>query len=197
VRDFTAFKEAVGKRETGGFDRKKFKSQYDVVNSFGFLGKYQMGKLRLYDLGYSIDGWKPKGQPIKMVLSKDEFLNSPTLQESLFKKHVLLYKNYALKKHSAYLGRVTYCVYITLSGLIAGAHLMGWGNKKNPGVNQFLSDGIISKDGYGTPITEYIKKFAGYRLDENEPKIDLTILDSIKHEGYDFLEWEILRNRTL
>ena len=48
---------------------------------------------------------------------------------------------------------------ITLSGLLAGAHLLGPSN-----VKKFLDYGYVKKDDYGTPITEYIEKFGGYKI---------------------------------
>lgn len=48
---------------------------------------------------------------------------------------------------------------LTISGMLAGAHLLG-----PKAVKDFISSGIIKKDGNGTPITEYIKKFGGYKF---------------------------------
>jgi hypothetical protein len=42
---------------------------------------------------------------------------------------------------------------------LAGAHLLGPSNVKD-----FLDNGKVAKDGYGTPITEYIEKFGGYSV---------------------------------
>jgi hypothetical protein len=156
MKDYVAFREAIGKRESGG--------RYDCLNKFGFLGKYQFGKPRLYDLGYSIDGWKPKFWISKTVISTYEFLNNRVLQDNLFEKHANDYKKFAMRKLEKYIGMNYNGNMITLSGLIAGAHLMGWGNKKNPGVIQFCKEGIISKDGLGTPITEYLVNFSGYEV---------------------------------
>jgi hypothetical protein len=50
-------------------------------------------------------------------------------------------------------------VRLTISGLLAGAHLLG-----PKSVQKFLNSGKVEKDGYGTPITEYLKKFGGYFL---------------------------------
>lgn len=48
---------------------------------------------------------------------------------------------------------------LTISGMLAGAHLLG-----PKAVKDFITSGIIKKDGNGTPITEYIKKFGGYKF---------------------------------
>ena len=72
-----------------------------------------------------------------------------------------------LKNNKAYLGdyvdkwvgKKKDGIKITLSGLLAGAHLLGPSN-----VKKFLDEGEVAKDGYGTPITEYIEKFGGYSV---------------------------------
>ena len=49
------FLDAIGHRESG--------NRYDIVNSYGYLGRYQFGKATLKGLGFKV--------------TKDEFLNSP------------------------------------------------------------------------------------------------------------------------
>ena len=70
-------------------------------------------------------------------------------------------KTYGL---DAYIGKTINGIEITDSGIIAGAHLKGFGNDKNPGVKHFLkSDGKTDPtDGLGTPVSEYVEKFGGY-----------------------------------
>ncbi len=41
---YDAFLNALGLRESSG--------RYDVVSTYGYLGKYQMGELALIDVGY-------------------------------------------------------------------------------------------------------------------------------------------------
>lgn len=48
---------------------------------------------------------------------------------------------------------------LTISGMLAGAHLVG-----PKAVRDFIKSGKIEKDGNGTPITEYMKKFGGYKF---------------------------------
>jgi hypothetical protein len=161
---FLDFANALGERESN--------NNYRCINTLGYLGRFQFGKPRLYDLGYSIDGWCPKDQPIKKILTKEQFRNDSALQDALFKKHVSLYKNFCLKKYSEFIDKEVNGIIITISGLVAGAHLLGWGNDakdekgnyKSPGVKHFLISGIDSKDGYGTKISEYISKFGDYDL---------------------------------
>lgn len=149
---FNLFATELGKRESGG--------KYDIVNKWGFMGKYQFGKPRLYDLGYSLDGWHPKDRPMKTYLSKVKFLTNPELQEKIFLKHVKDLKKQITKKYSQYFGTKVDGITITLSGLIAGAHLLGMG-----GVSAFLR-GEAGEDALGTSIREYVSKFANHNLDD-------------------------------
>jgi len=150
MKNYEDFRDALGFRESGG--------RYDSVNTFGFMGKYQFGKPRLYDLGFSIDGWHPKGRKKKTYLTKKEFLNSPPLQEKIFLEHVKHLRRVIEKRYSKYLGKKILGVEVTISGLIAGAHLKGLG-----GVSQFLR-GINNRDAYGTEIKSYVKQFGGYEV---------------------------------
>ena len=150
MKTYEQFKDALGFRESGG--------EYDIVNTFGYLGKYQFGKPRLYDLGFSIDGWHPKGRKVRTIMAVKEFLNSPALQDRVFINHVKQLKRIILKRYSKYLGKEILGVEVTLSGLIAGAHLKGLG-----GVKQFLN-GVNNKDAYGTEIKSYIGQFGGYEV---------------------------------
>ena len=152
MKSYKDFRDALGFRESGG--------KYDSVNTFGFMGKYQFGKPRLYDLGYSIDGWHPKNRPQKTYLTVKEFLGSAPMQEMVFLKHIGQLKRIIIKRYSKYIGKKILNIEVTLSGLVAGAHLKGLG-----GVKQFLR-GINNRDGYGTEIVEYVSKFGGYHLDE-------------------------------
>ena len=62
-----------------------------------------------------------------------------------------------IKRH---VGTVVNGVYITESGLLAGAHLAGAGN-----VKKWLRNGKRFKDGLGTSVVSYIELFGGYKLD--------------------------------
>ena len=175
MKSYKDFRDALGFRESGG--------RYDSLNSFGYMGKYQFGKPRLYDLGFSIDGWHPKGRRQKAYLTKKEFLNTPSLQEMLFLKHVAQLKHLITKRYSKHFGKKILGIEVTLSGLVAGAHLKGLG-----GVRQYLR-GINNKDGYGTEIVEYVKKFGGYHLEEVPigivKKNNIAMKDIPEAKGYD------------
>lgn len=135
-KSFIDFKEALAERESAG--------EYDIVNSYGYMGKYQFGKSALKAIG--IDDSK-------------EFLNNPAMQEKAFIALLQINKWILRKEISKYQGKRVGGVLITESGILAAAHLGGAGS-----VQDFLrSNGTVSfSDGYGTNIKHYFKKFAGY-----------------------------------
>ena len=143
-------KPELPKNQTGLFLNKLgFKesgNRYDVVNSYGYMGKYQFGKSTLEGLGYYI--------------SKEEFLNSPAIQEKaildLLRHNRKILKNYIIKYNDSVVNNV----YVTESGVLAAAHIAGPGN-----VKKFFEQGKDVKDGYGTYMTTYMSYFAGYELD--------------------------------
>lgn len=151
MKNYNHFIHDLGQRESN--------NNYACENAFGFLGRWQFGKPRLYDAGYSLDNWSPKGQPKKKLLSKQYFLdNTLGIQDKIMNWHVYNLADTLSKKYSDYIGKEVNGIEITLSGLVAGAHLKGLG-----GVKQFLQ-GKDNADALGTKISEYIKKFAGYKL---------------------------------
>ena len=135
-KTFTGFKEALAWKESQG--------KYSLINSLGYMGKYQFGRAALSAIG---------------IHDSSEFLRNPRMQEKAFK--VLLAKNkWELRKEiKAYDGKVINGVAITESGLLAAAHLGGAGS-----VKKFLKNKgkRTIKDNYGTSLESYMKKFGGY-----------------------------------
>lgn len=151
MKFYKDFLNDLGVRESG--------NDYSIENAFGFLGRWQFGKPRLYDAGLSIDNYSPKGMNKRRLFSKKDFLaNKDNIQDKIMEWHVYNLADSISKKHKDILGKTINGVMITLSGLVAGAHLKGLG-----GVNQFLK-GNDNADALGTKISEYIKKFGGYDL---------------------------------
>jgi Ca2+-binding RTX toxin-like protein len=154
---YSSFLNALGERESGG--------NYAAVNQFGYLGKYQFGELALRDLGYyTADGtskndWKPGFWTGKSGIdSKQEFLASHSVQETAIRDYMKLQWQY-VKGAWAYEGQTLDGVKITVSGMLAGAHLVGAGNLKN----YLLSGGDNAPaDGNGVGVESYVKQFAGY-----------------------------------
>lgn len=156
-KGFGNFARDLRRRESG--------NDYKIVNPYGYLGAYQFGMARLCDLGYTeripnTSGFSNKVFRWKSGFSKSYFLSNSDFQDKVFKEHVLrLIKqiNYGLP--SQYIGGQVRGIKITLSGLVAGAHLGGLG-----GIRRFLKYGQTSEDAFGTSVSDYIKKFAGYNL---------------------------------
>ena len=137
VSSHQAFLDAIGFRESG--------NRYDVVNRYGYMGKYQFGKKTLKGLGIKV--------------TQDEFLNSPYIQEKAM--YALLKQNKrSLRKYiEKYDGKYVHGVLVTESGLLAAAHLGGAGS-----VKKWFRTGKVRKDGNGVKITSYMVMFNGYDL---------------------------------
>jgi len=136
-------------------------NNYQVKNNWGYMGRWQFGKPRLYDMGISLDGWHPKDQPQKRNVTWMEFKHDSLMQSMVVLRHVKNLKYQFMKKpYTDYIGKRVNGITITLSGLVAGAHLKGVG-----GVKQFLA-GQDNADALGTKISEYIDKFGDYNLVE-------------------------------
>ena len=155
-KDFEAFKIALGKRESG--------NRYNIVNAYGFMGRWQFGMARLCDLGYTerkvgMTGYSNSSFQWKTWYSQEYFLNSPDFQDKVFREHCNNLIRSIDLRFSDFSGKVVNNIQITLSGLVAGAHLGGLG-----GVSHFLIDAYNSSDANGTKVGDYIKEFGGYNL---------------------------------
>ena len=131
------FLKAIGFKESG--------NRYDIVNRFGYMGKYQFGKRTLRGLGFKI--------------SREEFLNSPEIQEEAMYKLLQTNKKQLKKYIDKYDGKIVHGVLVTESGLLAAAHLGGAGS-----VKKWFRTGKVRKDGNGVKITTYMERFSGYEL---------------------------------
>jgi len=137
LKDHNAFLQAIGHRESG--------NRYEIVNRFGYMGKYQFGKSTLKGLGFK--------------LTQDEFINSPYIQEKAMQE-LLLHNRKKLDKFICkYEGKYIHGILITESGVLEAAHLAGAGN-----VRKFFRKGYEFKDGFGTKMTTYMTQFSGYSL---------------------------------
>ena len=137
TKSHTHFLNAIGHMESG--------NRYNIVNKWGYMGKYQFGRSTLQTLGYNI--------------TRNEFLSNPDLQEEAMHK-LLKYNKFSLKYYiNNYDGKKIQGVNITESGLLAAAHLAGSGN-----VKRFFQKGLDFADANGTKMTFYMKQFGGYRL---------------------------------
>tara|TARA_R110001632_G_scaffold48289_1_gene121709 strand:+ start:130 stop:726 length:597 start_codon:yes stop_codon:yes gene_type:complete len=137
IKAHNEFLDAIGHRESG--------NRYDIVNTYGYMGKYQFGKATLKGLGIKV--------------SSQEFLNSPMLQETAMRKLMLHNRKKLRRLIEKYEGQVVHGVIVTESGVLAAAHLAGQGN-----VKKWFRKGTQFRDGYGTRLTSYMILFGGYKL---------------------------------
>ena len=146
------FMDALAARESNGNDT--------VVNRFGYMGKYQFGVHTLYDLG----------RPFRV--SRREFLWNPELQDSALTTYLQQNQGVLQPLIDKYDGRWYHGVYITESGILAGAHLVGPQGVKsffNPRFYMYRNGTWVhprTRDGNGTHVEEYIKRFSGYKMDQ-------------------------------
>lgn len=138
IPNLNSFLDDLGHRESS--------NRYDVVNQYGYMGKYQFGNSTLKGLGYNI--------------SKKEFLNSPDIQEEAIVKLLKANKKVLRRQIKKYDGQLVNGVLVTESGLLAAAHLVGPGS-----VKKWVRNGRMFEDGNGIKLTEYIQTFNGYQLD--------------------------------
>ena len=139
IKDHSKFLYDIGMRESS--------NNYHAVNQFGYLGKYQFGRKTLNALGYE-------------EVSNRQFLENHSIQEEAMYA-LLIHNRHILRRQIAeYSGQIINGIYITESGILAAAHLAGPGN-----VKKFFRKGYEFKDGNGTKMTSYMKKFSNYKLE--------------------------------
>lgn len=146
---YIGFKEAVAFKESQG--------KYGVVNSLGYLGKYQFGVGTLELVG---------------IYNPNYFLLNPQLQERAFKMNIARNKWILRKDIKKYSGLKIGNSHITESGIIAAAHLAGPGNVKKY-LRSFGAHDV--GDEYGSSVSYYIKRFSGYDISMILPKRNAKI----------------------
>jgi len=152
-KSFMAFKQALAIKESQG--------RYDIVNDFGYMGKYQFGGSALRAVG---------------IAKRNEFLNNPVLQEEAFKALLAINKHGLQNEISNYSGKIINGTEITESGILASAHLLGAGS-----VKRYLRNNgrIRITDGYGTTMRSYMKKFGGYDTSIIKPNPNAKATDNL------------------
>ena len=135
-KSFVGFKEAIAFKESGG--------NYNSVNTYGYLGKYQFGAETLKLIG---------------INNPTQFLKNPKLQEKAFIANAARNKWILRRDIKNFTGKLINGIIITESGILAAAHLAGPGSVKkylrSYGIDNFA-------DGYGTTVHNYMKRFSGY-----------------------------------
>ncbi|MGA7936517.1 MAG: LysM peptidoglycan-binding domain-containing protein [Kovacikia sp.] len=181
--DLQAMLNAMGEFESGLPTGDP--QQYQVENSLGFMGKYQFGEPLLIDLGYyqaeiyymhgaDRNNWQGNWSGKRGIHSQASFLNSPEVQEAAIREafhlnwtRITSALSASQKSVNDYLGQVmtfndrgiTKTVTITLSGLLAGAHLCG-----PYGVADLLLKGTVAIDEFKTSILRYVDEYGGYTI---------------------------------
>lgn len=139
------FLQALGKRES--------LNNYQENRNPYYKGKYQFGRNTRQIVGFG-------------HLSNKEFLSLPEAQEQAMYNLLRLNEEIMRELIVAYEGKIIRGVYITKSGILAGAHLAG-----PNGVYQFLTGGRDNRDWNNTRCSDYMREFGGYQFDLS--KIDV------------------------
>jgi len=137
IKNMDLFLNDLGHQESG--------NKYDIVNRFGYMGRYQFGKSTL--------------RTLKIKVTKDAFLNNPDLQEYAMQQNLLYNKKRLQKYIDKFEGQTIDGILITESGILAAAHLGGPGS-----VRKYFRSGKVMQDGNGIKITSYLERFGGYKL---------------------------------
>lgn len=122
-------------------------NDYNQINSWGYLGKYQFSKKTLNGLGYNI--------------STEEFLNSPQIQDSALVDLLKHNKKILNKLIIKYEQKSINNIHVSEAGILAAAHLVGPSHVEK----YLLSNGkYVKRDGSGTSIEYYLIKFSDHKL---------------------------------
>ena len=150
--------------------------KWNVANKYGYIGKYQIGRLALMDLGYDIN-WINEVEnsiyviPDTIVIKKDTVVRKfyyfdlklfpPSKQEEVIKRLLYKIETIYLKPHiKKYVGKEIDGVRITKAGILS-ASFLGFGY-----VDVFLkSNGKINPaDGNGHTIKDRMEHFENYEV---------------------------------
>ena len=140
IKDFVGFKNFLGFFESG--------SDYNKINRFGYVGKYQFGRGTLKIYG---------------VTNLVNYKNNPELQEKIFLMNVMRNKWILRREISWYSNTYLGGEYISESGIIAAAHLSGPGNVKKY-LRSHCDSNLNKKDANGTSILDYMRIFKDYDI---------------------------------
>ena len=140
-KDILRFLEAIALFESN--------NRYDVVNSYGFLGRYQFSPRTIKHLGYD-------------VLNED-FLRNKRLQDEIMLAYMR--ENYiSLRPYIDEYNNTNYKgMYITTSSILAGAHFAGAMGMKRFLLNKLDSIGTV--DANGMTLRKYMTKFSDYNVE--------------------------------
>ena len=143
-KDLLRFLEAIARFESN--------DRYDVVNPYGFLGRYQFSPTTIRHLGYDI--------------LNEDFLRNARLQDEIMLAYMR--ENYvSLRPYIEEYNNTNYKgMYITTSSILAGAHFAGAMGMKRFLLNKLDSIGTV--DANGMTLRKYMTKFSDYNVEEVE-----------------------------
>ena len=143
-KDILRFLEAIALFESN--------NRYDVVNPYGFLGRYQFSPTTIRHLGYDI--------------LNEDFLRNARLQDEIMLAYMR--ENYvSLRPYIEEYNNTNYKgMYITTSSILAGAHFAGAMGMKRFLLNKLDSIGTV--DANGMTLRRYMTKFSDYNVEEVE-----------------------------
>lgn len=146
--DVAAFMNAIGHAESG--------QRLDVVNQNDCMGKYQFCQ--------STFRFLKEQNIIDSTITREQFLTDETIQDAAmvalmrynYKRLRPLIRIYSGKWHNG--------IFVTTSGLLAAAHLVGVG-----GVNAYFNPEedtgrYVTVDANGTTVQHYLSRFANYQI---------------------------------
>lgn len=132
---------------------KESSNNPNVVNTLGYIGKYQFGRAALKEIGYG-------------SLRVSEFRKNPSIfpEEAQDEAIIMLLKINRKRLESTiekYEGKYIAGIKITEAGLLAAAHLAG-----ASGVKRFLrTNGRYNpSDSYGTRLSDYLLEFSKHEF---------------------------------
>ena len=142
--------------------QKEDPNSYNHKNEYGYMGAYQMKTPALRDAGFqdSNGNWTALAQSLG-VHSDDTFLSNHTAQDIAFIRYTE--RNYGAF-HSFgtlhYIGKIANGTKITLSGLLAGAHLVGAKTLADYLKQYFANEGpSLPADANHTTAADYLSLF--------------------------------------
>ena len=143
-KDILRFLEAIALFESN--------NRYDVINPYGFLGRYQFSPTTIRHLGYDI--------------LNEDFLRNARLQDEIMLAYMR--ENYvSLRPYIEEYNNTNYKgMYITTSSILAGAHFAGAMGMKRFLLNKLDSIGTV--DANGMTLRRYMTKFSDYNVEEVE-----------------------------
>jgi len=144
--NYLSFKNALALRESSG--------DPTAINEYGMIGLYQFSQEALEDCKYEVD---------PVMFQKRPSIFPEQKQHEVFDTWVKVLYGYLGDYIDRYDGRTINAIDLDTSSILAGAHLIGAQGMKN----WLSSNGRTDvRDGYGTPLTEYLKLFHGYSISD-------------------------------